>query len=70
MTKQTAVFLAIAIALSGSFGLAQQQQAPPQPMSFFVASAGGGNGANLGGLAGADAVCQRLGAAAGRGSVT
>jgi hypothetical protein len=46
------------------------QQAPPQPMSFFVTSVGKGDGANLGGLAGADAHCQSLAAAAGRGSAT
>ena len=47
------------------------QPAPPQqPMSFFVASAGSGNGANLGGLAGADRICQTLAAAAGGGSKT
>lgn len=34
-------------------------------MSFFITSVGSGNGANLGGLAGADAHCQRLAAAAG-----
>jgi hypothetical protein len=34
-------------------------------MSFFITSAGSGNGANLGGLAGADAICQRLATAAG-----
>src|SRR5262245_9009594 len=45
-------------------------QAPPQPMSFFISTAGKGDGANLGGLAGADAHCQSLGAAAGRGGVT
>src|SRR5438552_3976380 len=45
-------------------------QQPPQPMSFFVTSAGKGVGANLGGLAGADAQCQALAAAAGRGSAT
>jgi len=45
-------------------------QQPPQPMSFFVASAGKGDGANLGGLTGADAHCQALAAAAGRGSAT
>src|SRR5215813_5748340 len=40
-------------------------QPQKQPMSFFVTSAGPGNGANLGGLAGADAYCQKLAAAAG-----
>ena len=39
--------------------------APPQPMSFFIASAGSGDGANLGGLTGGDAICQRLATAAG-----
>ena len=35
------------------------------PMSFFVTSAGSGKGADLGGLAGADAQCQKLATAAG-----
>ena len=39
-------------------------------MSFFVTSAGPGNGANLGGLAGADRHCQSLAAAAGASSRT
>src|SRR3954469_2251779 len=43
---------------------------PAQPMSFFVTSVGKGDGANLGGLAGADAHCQMLAAAAGRGAAT
>jgi hypothetical protein len=34
-------------------------------MTFFVTSAGSGDGANLGGLAGADAICQKLAAASG-----
>src|SRR5438477_3828636 len=42
---------------------------PAQPMSFFVTSAGKGDGANYGGLAGADAYCQQLATAAGRGGV-
>ena len=41
---------------------------PPQsPMSFFVTSAGSANGADFGGLAGADKHCQTLAAAAGAG---
>ena len=36
-----------------------------QPMGFFVTSQGLGDGGNLGGLAGADAHCARLAAAAG-----
>jgi hypothetical protein len=44
---------------------------PPStgPMSFFVTSAGSGKGADFGGLAGADAHCQKL-AAAGAGNKT
>ena len=34
-------------------------------MTFFITSAGSGDGANLGGLEGADAICQRLAEAAG-----
>jgi hypothetical protein len=47
-----------------------QQQQPQQPMGFFITSVGKGDGANLGGLAGADAHCQQLAAAAGAGSRT
>ena len=42
-----------------------QPKQPPQPMSFFVTSAGSGNGADLGGLAGADGLCQKLAEASG-----
>ena len=40
------------------------------PMSFFVTSVGSGKGADLGGLAGADAHCQRLATAAGNSGKT
>jgi hypothetical protein len=43
---------------------------PTGPMGFFITSANPGNGGNLGGLAGADAHCQKLAAAAGAGSRT
>ncbi|HET9424654.1 MAG TPA: hypothetical protein VFO55_04715 [Gemmatimonadaceae bacterium] len=39
--------------------------AQPQPMTFFITSVGPGDGANLGGLAGADAHCARLAQMAG-----
>ncbi len=39
------------------------------PMSFFIASAGPGNGADLGGLAGADGHCQALAEAVGAGDI-
>jgi hypothetical protein len=40
------------------------------PVSFFITSEGSGQGGNLGGLAGADAHCQKLAAAAGAGAKT
>jgi len=44
--------------------------APPQArMTFFITSAGPGDGANLGGLAGADRHCQTLAQAAGAGDL-
>jgi hypothetical protein len=52
------------------FGQAAQQKQERAPMTFFITSIGGGNGANLGGLAGADAHCQKLAAAAGAGNRT
>ncbi len=39
-------------------------------MNFFVTSVGGGDGVNLGGLAGADAHCQKLATAVGKGNRT
>lgn len=45
-------------------------EAQPAQMTFFVTSAGSGKGADLGGLAGADAICQRLAQAAGAGGKT
>lgn len=58
------------LVLGSSAAIAQQNQAPPQPMSFFVTSAGPGKGADLGGVAGADRQCQTLAAAAGAGNRT
>ncbi len=49
------------IALAGAVPVAAQQAG----MSFFITSVGSGNGGDLGGLAGADAHCQKLAAAAG-----
>lgn len=44
--------------------------AQDNPMSFFVTSDAPGNGGDLGGLAGADALCQQLAESAGRGDAT
>ncbi len=52
-----------AVALIVSVG--GEAQAQSRPMSFFITSVGLGDGANLGGLAGADKHCQSLAAAAG-----
>src|SRR6478736_2583725 len=69
MTIMTRTFGAgLLLALAGSSYLAMAQQppaAPPQPMSFFITSAGSGKGADLGGIAGADRICQTLATAAG-----
>jgi hypothetical protein len=65
--------LALSIVALGLPVLAQQgkqEKGPPPPMSFFVTSAGKGDGANLGGIAGADAQCQMLAQAAGAGDRT
>ncbi len=48
---------------------AAETEAPAQ-MTFFLTSAGPGDGANLGGIEGADAHCQMLAEAAGRGDKT
>ncbi len=44
--------------------------AQKQSLGFFVSSTGSGNGGNLGGLAGADKLCQSLAAKAGAGERT
>jgi len=53
-----------------SIAAAQPAQAQPANTSFFVTSAGIGNGGNLGGLAGADNYCQTLAQASGVGAKT
>lgn len=62
---QTIVSPIVFSLLMASPALAQQNQ-----MTFFVASVGSGNGANVVGLAGADKQCQTLAAAAGAGNRT
>jgi hypothetical protein len=63
--------LTVALAILALFGMGRSVvQAQNTSMSFFVTSQGTGNGANLGGLAGADALCQKLAAAAGAGNRT
>jgi hypothetical protein len=74
--KTFTMIQALAACAFASAALAQQQPAQPaqaQPqekMTFFVTSVGKGDGANLGGLAGADAHCEALASAVGRGDAT
>ena len=58
------------LALVPTAGLAPGAVAQPNTMGFFVTSSGSGQGADLGGLAGADARCQSLAQAAGAGGRT
>jgi hypothetical protein len=69
MGKQTWLVLAVSVGWYSNLSAQQPAQAQ-QPMGFFVTSAGVGDGANLGGLAGADQHCQRLATATGAGSRT
>lgn len=67
----TRTFLAGVLLLGATGAFAQQAAAPaapPPPLGFFVTSTGVGKGADLGGLAGADAHCQKLAASAGAGN--
>jgi hypothetical protein len=62
MTKIGSLLLAAAAAVGLGLAPAQAQQAE---LSFFITSVGKGNGADLGGLDGADAHCQALARAVG-----
>ena len=64
------VLAAIAAAAAGTTVGAFAQGAGPKRLGFFVTSAGSGKGADLGGLAGADKICQTLAASAGAGNRT
>ena len=61
--------IAFAAALGFASGVSAQAK-PDSAMSFFISSSNPGHGANLGGLAGADAYCQTLAQAAGGGGRT
>src|SRR5947209_7586616 len=64
MRTRTGISL-VAVAAWAGFGILAPAQAQQADMSFFVTSAGKGDGANFGGLAGADAHCAALAKAAG-----
>jgi hypothetical protein len=67
MTRTTFVFAPAMLAVCALSALAQNA---PEKMTFFITSVGSGNGAALGGLAGADQHCQNLAKAAGAGNKT
>ena len=64
MKRSLFVLAAVSAIVAGSIAVTAQNP-PAAPMTFFVTSVGSGDGANLGGLAGADAICQKLAAASG-----
>ena len=61
------VYLAFAAGLAVSLAAPLAAAQETHPMGFFVTSVGMGDGANLGGLEGADGHCQSLAEAAGAG---
>jgi hypothetical protein len=67
LTMRSSIFAIIMLMMFGTSGVSLAQQAN---MSFFVTSVGSGKGADLGGLAGADRICQQLAQAVGAGSHT
>jgi len=69
MKKRSLLAMSLAVgALTAGTSLSQQEEQPE--MNFFITSVGLGDGANLGGLEGADAHCQSLAEAVGRGDST
>src|SRR3989442_12668616 len=69
MNSRLRVSILVSIALLWLGGTAGGQ-AQQGNMTFFITSAGSGNGADLGGAAGADKICQMLAQAAGAGGKT
>ena len=69
MSRWSLLAAAAALSIGLSAG-AQAQQGAASEMTFFLTSVGPGNGADLGGLAGADRHCQQLAEAAGAGERT
>jgi hypothetical protein len=72
MNRRTAITFTLCVLLGIGAAIAAARNAAAQApkISFFITSAGPGNGANLGGLAGADKHCQTLAAAVGAGDRT
>jgi hypothetical protein len=70
MNRRTGLSIVVSVALLSSLGGSTSGQAQQSEISFFITSAGPGKGGNLGGLNGADQLCQLLGATAGAGTKT
>jgi hypothetical protein len=68
--SSTMRFSGFALTATLVLGISAGASAQQANMSFFVTSAGSGKGADLGGLAGADRICQQLAQAVGAGSHT
>ena len=66
MNKANRVVCLLALCVTNVLAL----ESPKQPLGFFVTSSGLGKGADLGGLAGADAHCQQLAREVGVGNRT
>jgi hypothetical protein len=66
MNRFAAVIASAALLAGGAVAVHAQDTS----IGFFITSAGSGDGANLGGLEGADAICQTLAEAAGAGAKT
>jgi hypothetical protein len=69
MKNTIPIFLGLAVGLLSLSWVASSQE-QKSAMTFFITSAGSGKGADLGGLAGADKMCQTLAQAAGAGART
>lgn len=69
-TPRALLLAAALLPLGLAADVRSQSAADPAQMTFFITSAGPGRGADLGGLAGADAHCQALATAAGAGRRT
>ena len=69
-TKLSVIAASVLVSMGLATGAHAAQGDSAAKMGFFVTSVGSGNGADLGGLAGADKLCQSLATAAGAGSRT
>jgi hypothetical protein len=74
MNNKKSVFGVIVLGMLASYLVIAQNPpastAQKPSMNFFITSVGAGNGGDLGGLAGADAHCQKLATAVGAGNKT